>query len=120
MLTGTIEGAHSLAEGDRRRDHPRFQAGNIDANVAVIQTLKEMAAEKGASMSQLALAWLLAQGDDIVPIPGTKRRTHLAENMAAVELELDADEVAAVAAAVNPDAVSGPRYPEAQLKRLGI
>jgi aryl-alcohol dehydrogenase-like predicted oxidoreductase len=120
MLTGTLDGFDSLAENDRRKDHPRFKEENIDNNVGVIQPLKDIAAKKGVSPSQLAIAWLLHQGDDIVPIPGTKRRTHLAENMAAVDIELSADDVARIGAAVKPDAVSGTRYPEKQLGGLGI
>jgi aryl-alcohol dehydrogenase-like predicted oxidoreductase len=120
MLTGTLDGFDSLAENDRRKDHPRFKEENIVNNVSVIQPLKDIAAEKGVSPSQLAIAWLLHQGDDIVPIPGTKRRTHLAENMAAVDIALSADEVARIGAAVKPDAVSGTRYPEKQLGGLGI
>ncbi len=120
MLTGTIAGSESLAEADRRRDHPRFQDGNIDANVALVQPLKALAAEKGCSTAQLALAWLLAQGDDIVPIPGTKRRTHMAENIAAADIALGADEVARIGASIDAAAVSGARYPEGQLKTLGI
>ena len=120
MLTGTLDGFDSLAENDRRKDHPRFKEENIDNNVGVIQPLKDIASEKGVSPSQLAIAWLLHQGDDIVPIPGTKRRTHLAENMAAVEIDLSTDDVARLGAAVKPDAVSGTRYPEKQLGGLGI
>lgn len=120
MLTGTLDGFDSLSENDRRKAHPRFNEENIDNNVNVIQPLKSIAAEKGVSPSQLAIAWLLHQGDDIVPIPGTKRRTHLAENMAAVDIDLSDDEVARIGAAVKPDAVSGTRYPEKQLGGLGI
>jgi aryl-alcohol dehydrogenase-like predicted oxidoreductase len=120
MLTGTLDGFASLAENDRRKDHPRFQEGNIETNVSVVQPLKAIAAEKGVTPSQLAIAWLLHQGDDIVPIPGTKRRTHLAENMAAADIDLSADDVARIGAAVKPDAVSGTRYPEKQLGGLGI
>ena len=120
MLTGTIEGADSLGEGDRRRDHPRFQAGNIDANVAIVQPLKEIAASKGVSMPQLAIAWLLHQGEDIVPIPGTKRTAHLLENIAAADISLSAEEVQQIGAAVKADAVSGTRYPEKQLGGLSI
>ena len=120
MLTGTIDGFDSLAENDRRKDHPRFQQGNIETNVAIIQPLKAIADEKGVSTSQLSIAWLLAQGGDIVPIPGTKRRTHLAENIAAVDIELSADDVARIGAAIEPEAISGTRYPEKQLGGLGI
>lgn len=120
MLTGTIEGAESLGEGDRRRDHPRFQAENIDANVAIVQPLKEIAASKGVSMPQLAIAWLLHQGEDIVPIPGTKRTAHLLENIAAADIALSDEEVQQIGTAVKADAVSGTRYPEKQLGGLSI
>ncbi len=120
MLAGEIDGAASLAEKDRRHDHPRFTAENIDTNVAIVQPLKEMAAEKGCSAAQLAIAWLLHQGDDIVPIPGTKRRSHLAENIAAADIALSANEVARVGDAIKAEAVSGTRYPEKQLGGLGI
>lgn len=120
MLTGTIAGLDSLAEGDRRRDHPRYHEDNIETNVALVEPLKAVAAEKGCTPAQLALAWLLAQGGDIVPIPGTKRRTHMAENLEAVDIELDPDDVAAIGGALDFSAVAGDRYPEAQLKRLGI
>ena len=120
MLTGTIDGLDSLAEGDRRRDHPRYHEDNIDRNVRLVQPLKALAAEKGCSAAQLALAWLLAQGDDIVPLPGTKRRSHLAENMDVVDIELSAEEVSKIGASIDTGAVAGERYPEGQLKRLGI
>ena len=120
MLTGTIDGFDSLAENDRRKDHPRFQQGNIEANVEIIQPLKAIADEKGVSTAQLSIAWLLAQGDDIVPIPGTKRREHLMDNIAAVDLELSADDIARIGGAVIADDVSGTRYPAGQLPGLGI
>ena len=120
MLTGTIDGAHSLAEGDRRHDHPRFQTGNIEANVAIVQPLKELATAKGVAVPQLALAWLLHQGKDIVPIPGTKRTAHLLDNIAAIDIDLSEDEVREIGASVKSDAISGTRYPEKQLGGLGI
>ena len=120
MLTGAIEGFASLAENDRRKDHPRFQEGNIETNVTVIKPLREIAAAKGVTTAQLALAWLLHQGDDIVPIPGTKRRAHMEENLAAADIALSGDEVARIGAAVRPDSVAGTRYPEKQLGGLGI
>ena len=120
MLTGTITGAHSLAEGDRRHDHPRFQAENITANVALVAPLRDIAATKNVTPSQLALAWLLAQGDDILPIPGTKNKSHMLENIAASMINLSAGEIADIGAAINPDLVSGTRYPEKQLGGLGI
>jgi aryl-alcohol dehydrogenase-like predicted oxidoreductase len=120
MLTGSIAGAASLAENDRRKDHPRFQAANIDRNVTIVRPFVEIARKKGCSPAQLALAWLLHQGNDIVPIPGTKRRTHLADNIKAVDIVLGTDEVAEIGRSISPGAVSGTRYPEGQLKRLGI
>jgi aryl-alcohol dehydrogenase-like predicted oxidoreductase len=120
MLMGTIEGADSPGEGDRRRDHLRFQAGNIDANVAIVQPLKEIAVSKGVSMPQLAIAWLLHQGEDLVPIPGTKRTAHLLENIAAADISLSDEEVQQICAAVEGDAVSVTRYPERQLGGLSI
>ena len=120
MLTGVIAGAASLAENDRRRDHPRFQQGNLEKNVQIVQPLVQIAKSKGCTPAQIALAWLLHQGNDIVPIPGTKRRSHLAENARAADIALSADEVTKIGKAVDPGAVSGTRYPEGQLKRLGI
>jgi aryl-alcohol dehydrogenase-like predicted oxidoreductase len=120
MLTGTIEGFDSLAENDRRKDHPRFQQGNIEKNVQIVKPLKDIAAEKDVSTSQLALAWLLHQGDDIVPIPGSRKKAHVLENMAAADITLSADEVAKIGASVQAEEVSGTRYPEKQLAGLGI
>jgi aryl-alcohol dehydrogenase-like predicted oxidoreductase len=120
MLTGAIAGFDSLAENDRRKDHPRFQQGNIEKNVEIVQPLNAIAKEKGCTTPQLALAWLLHQGDDIVPIPGTRQTRHVLENMAAADIALTPDEVARIGVAVQPDAVSGTRYPEKQLDSLGI
>ena len=120
MLTGAIEGPESLAENDRRKDHPRFREGNIEANVRIVRPLAEIAAEKGVTSARLALAWLLAQGDDIVPIPGMRRRAHLADNIAAADLELSPEEARRIGDAVAADAVAGTRYPEKQLPGLGL
>ena len=120
MLTGAIASLDDLGETDRRRDHPRFQQGNIESNAALIKPLTDMAEAKGCTPSQLALAWLLAQGGDIVPIPGTKRRSHLADNLAAVAVRLDDAEAAALSRAVDDSQVAGTRYPKAQLATIGI
>ena len=120
MLTGAIEGFGSLSENDRRKDHPRFREGNIEANVGIVRPLAEIAAEMGVSSAQLALAWLLAQGEDIVPIPGMRRRAHLADNIAAADLQLSAEEARRIGDSVAADAVSGTRYPEKQLPGLGL
>jgi aryl-alcohol dehydrogenase-like predicted oxidoreductase len=120
MLTGAIRTMADLAENDRRRDHPRFQEGNFEANAELVRPLIEIAQAKRCKPAQLALAWLLAQGPDIVPIPGTKRRTHLAENLAALEVRLSADEAAALARAIDDTHVAGTRYPKGQLALLGL
>jgi aryl-alcohol dehydrogenase-like predicted oxidoreductase len=120
MLTGAINTAGDLAENDRRRDHPRFQGENLAANAALVRPLMALADAKRCTPAQLALAWLLAQGPDLVPIPGTKRRTHLRQNLAALDLRLSADEAAALARAIDDSRVQGTRYPQGQLALLGI
>jgi aryl-alcohol dehydrogenase-like predicted oxidoreductase len=120
MLTGAISSAADLGESDRRRDHPRFQGDNLAANAALVRPLMEMADAKRCAPAQLALAWLLAQGADMVPIPGTKRRTHLRQNLAALEVRLSADEAAALARAIDDGGVQGTRYPKGQLPLLGL
>jgi aryl-alcohol dehydrogenase-like predicted oxidoreductase len=120
MLTGAIAGAESLAENDRRKDHPRFQQGNLEKNVQIMQPLAQLAGAKGCTPAQLALAWLLHQGDEIVPIPGSKRRSHMAENAKAADISLTPDELAKIGEAIDPAVVAGTRYPAGQLKRLGI
>ena len=98
MLTGTITSADSLGDDDFRRMVPRFQGENFDANLALVATLRELAAARGVTPGQVALAWLAGQGPDVVPIPGTKRRTYLEENAAAVALELTGEEMARLSA----------------------
>lgn len=120
FLTATLKTLDALLPKDRRRDHPRFEAANIALNRALLKPLEDIAAAKRATPAQLALAWLLAQGEDVVPIPGTKRRTYLEENCAAVEVILTADEIERLSNAFAPDAAAGTRYPEKQLQGLGI
>ncbi len=120
MLTGAIASLDDLGESDRRRDHPRFQQGNLESNAALIKPLTDMAKARGCTPSQIALAWLLAQGRDVVPIPGTKRRSHLADNLAAIEVVLGADEAAALSRAIDDTQVAGTRYPKGQLASVGI
>jgi aryl-alcohol dehydrogenase-like predicted oxidoreductase len=120
MLTGSISRPQDLPEGDRRRDHPRFHDGALERNAALVRPLIEMAQAKGCAPAQLALAWLLAQGEDIVPIPGTKRRTHLRQNLAALEIRLTPEEARRLAEAVDDSQVSGTRYPGPQMATLGI
>jgi len=120
MLTGAISSLADLGPDDRRRAHPRFHDGAIESNAMLIRPLIEMAETKGCTPAQLALAWLLSQGEDIVPIPGTKRRTHLRQNLAALDVELTQAEAAALALAIDDGEVSGTRYPVPQMATLGI
>jgi len=117
FLSATIE---RVEPGDRRAEHPRFAPGNLEHNQRLLGPLQALAAAKGCTPAQLALAWLLAQGPDIVPIPGTRKRERLLENLAATAVALSADEVAALSAAFPPGAAAGARYPEAQLARVGL
>lgn len=112
FLTGTARRAEDYAEGDYRRGDPRFQGANFDANMRAASVVQDLARARGATASQMALAWLLHKGDDIVPIPGTKRRRYLEENLAAADLALAPDELAVLDRALAPDAVAGPRYNE--------
>ncbi|MGE5112150.1 MAG: aldo/keto reductase [Acidobacteriaceae bacterium] len=107
-----------LEAGDYRRNHPRFQGSNIDHNLRVRQNLEEIAAEKGCTTSQLALAWLLHEGDDIVPIPGTKHVKYLEENAAAVDIELTRDDLDRIDEIVPVGAFSGDRYTAAAMARV--
>jgi len=119
-LTATIKSVDALIAKDRRREHPRFLPENINKNNDLLRSLESIAATHKATPAQVALAWLLAQGTDIVPIPGTKRRKYLEENCAAAALTLSAAELAQLSSAFPPGAASGTRYPEKQLKALGI
>src|SRR4051812_36365961 len=110
FLTGNVKRAEEYPEGDFRRSDPRYQGENFDANVRAASAVREVASLHSATPGQIALAWLLAKGDDVVPIPGTKRRKYLEENVAAASLELTADDLARLDAALAPDAVAGPRY----------
>ncbi|WP_424932472.1 aldo/keto reductase [Amaricoccus macauensis] len=116
FLTGTYAKGQSFEAGDFRAMLPRFQDENLAANLAIVDAVKALAAEKRATPAQVALAWLLAQGDDIVPIPGTKRVKYLEENAGALDLVLSADEVAALTRAVDELAVAGARYTEEGMK----
>jgi aryl-alcohol dehydrogenase-like predicted oxidoreductase len=112
FLTGSVRRAEEYPEGDYRRGDPRYQGDNFEANVRAASVVREMAATKGATPGQIALAWLLHKGPDIVPIPGTKTRRHVEENIGATAVSLDAEEMAALDAALSADKVSGPRYNE--------
>src|SRR5262249_16782435 len=110
FLTGTAKPAEDYPESDFRRRDPRFQRGNFEANMKAAEVGRGIAGEKGAKPGQIALAWLLHKGDDIVPIPGTKRRTYLEENIAAADIDLSAEDMSRIDSSLPPDAISGPRY----------
>ena len=118
LLTGVVEDQSSLSDSDSRRRHPRFAPENLDSNMALVHRVGEIARKKGCTPGQLALAWLLAQGDDIVPIPGTKRKARLLENLGALSVELTAAELAQISAAIPVGSAAGSRYPEAQMKSV--
>ena len=120
LLTGVVDDPQAMAETDARRRHPRFAAENIATNLALVARIKAIAAKKNCTPGQLVLAWLLAQGDDIVPIPGTKRTARLVENIGALSVRLSAGDVAEIEQAVPHGAVAGLRYPEAQMKSVYV
>jgi len=111
FLTGQYASIDDLAEDDFRRNQPRFQGDNLEANLRLVARVREIAEDVGCTPVQLALAWLLHQGDDIVPIPGTKRVRYLEENAAAVDIELTAEQLAALDEAIPVGAAAGDRYP---------
>ncbi|MEO0457239.1 MAG: aldo/keto reductase [Cyanobacteria bacterium P01_A01_bin.114] len=112
FLSGSIKSIDDLAEDDYRRNSPRFQGENFAKNLAVVEQVKAIAQEKGVTASQLAIAWLLAKGENIVPIPGTKRRQYLEENAAAVDIELTPTELERIEAAAPQGVAAGDRYPD--------
>ncbi|MBP1851249.1 aldo/keto reductase [Rhizobium halophytocola] len=118
-LTGGLKKLDGLAADDFRRGLPRFQAENFDANLALVQLLEDMAAEKGVTAAQLALAWVMAQGDFIVPIPGTTKVANLEKNVAAADVTLTAEEAAQLGDLLSPTKVAGGRYPEQMAKMAG-
>jgi len=118
MLTGTVRGKADLPEGDRRLAHPRFQGDALDKNVALVKKLEAIAREKNCSVPQLALAWVLAQGKDIVPIPGTKRKQRIDENLKALDIKLSAEDVKRISDAAPVGAGAGTRYPADGMKRV--
>ena len=115
FLTGAVKRAEDYPAGDYRRTDPRYTGENFDRNVAAAGKVNALAQARGVKPGQIALAWLLAKGDDIAPIPGTKRRTYLEENVAAADIRLSVDEVAALDAALPPGSIAGPRYTENQM-----
>ncbi|MWC29678.1 aldo/keto reductase [Paenibacillus sp. MMS18-CY102] len=120
FLTGQFQKFEDLAEDDFRRNSPRFQGDNFARNLELVVRIREIAASKGCQPSQLALAWLLAQGDDIVPIPGTKRRAYLEENVGALAVTLTAEELALIEETAPKGVAFGSRYPEASMKMINL
>jgi aryl-alcohol dehydrogenase-like predicted oxidoreductase len=120
FLTGTMKTLDALLPKDRRREHPRFSPDNIARNAGLLEPLERIAAERKSTPAQVAIAWLLAQGDEVVPIPGTKRRAYLEQNCAAADIALTKDEIGALSKAFAPNVAAGTRYPEKQLAGLGI
>jgi aryl-alcohol dehydrogenase-like predicted oxidoreductase len=120
MLTGTVHGKADLPEGDRRLQHPRFQGEALDSNVSLVKKLEAIAAEKKCTPAQLVLAWVLAQGKDVLPIPGTKRRERIDENLAALNLKLSPAELKRISDAAPVGAGAGTRYPAETMKRVYI
>ena len=118
MLTGSVRGKADLPEGDRRLQHPRFQGEYLDKNLSIVGKLEAIAKEKKCTAPQLALAWLLAQGKDVIAIPGTKRKARLDENLAALDVRLSAEDIRHISAAAPSGAGAGPRYPAEAMKRV--
>jgi aryl-alcohol dehydrogenase-like predicted oxidoreductase len=116
FLTGAIKSPDDFAADDYRRTNPRFQGENFTRNLALVGKVKELAAEKGCSAAQLALAWVLAQGEHIVPIPGTRRRRNLDENLGALEVRLSDDELAQIDAVFPAGVSAGARYPDGMMR----
>ncbi|HEY4165538.1 MAG TPA: aldo/keto reductase [Reyranella sp.] len=120
LLTGSVKAASDIPEGDGRGRHPRFAGDNLARNLLLAAAIEAMAKAKGCTPGQVALAWLLAQDSDIVPIPGTKRSARVDENVAATGVPLGADEVAKLSAALPPGAAAGGRYPDGGMKAVYI
>jgi aryl-alcohol dehydrogenase-like predicted oxidoreductase len=118
FLTGEVKRAEEYPENDFRRNDPRYQGENYDANVKAAQIVRDIAAAKGAKPGQIALAWLLHKGEDIVPIPGTKRRKYLEENIAAADIILAPAQLQALDDALAADKIAGPRYPETMMSMV--
>ncbi len=118
LLTGSVHGSADLPEGDRRLQHPRFQGENLDRNVAIVARLEAIAREKNCTPAQLVLAWLLAQGKDVVAIPGTKRKQRVDENLAALDVRLSREDLQSISEAAPVGAGAGTRYPADGMKRV--
>lgn len=118
LLTGAVKQASDIPEGDGRGRHPRFSGDNLTRNLGLVAAIEAMAKAKGCTAGQVALAWLLAQGTDIVPIPGTKRVERVDQNLAALDVVLSAADVASLSSAIPPGAAAGGRYADAQMKAV--
>jgi aryl-alcohol dehydrogenase-like predicted oxidoreductase len=118
LMTGVLDDPKNMTDADTRRRHPRFAAENVSHNVALVRSIEEIARERHCTLGQLALAWLLARGNDIVPIPGTKRKERLAENIGALSVKLTADDLAQISDSIPVGAAAGLRYPEGLMKSL--
>ena len=115
FLTGSVKRAEEYPESDYRHNDPRYQGENFDANMRAASVVRVLAEQKGATPGQIALAWLLDEGPDIVPIPGTKKRTHLEDNVGATAVSLSDEDMSKLDAALSPENVAGPRYTEKQM-----
>ncbi len=120
FLSGRIRALDALGADDRRREHPRFAAENLRKNVGLLDPLDAIAKAKGCTQAQVALSWVLARGSDVVPIPGTKHPAYIEENARALDIALTGEEIAALERAFPPGVAAGTRYPEGQMKRVGI
>jgi aryl-alcohol dehydrogenase-like predicted oxidoreductase len=118
LMTGVVDDQKNISDNDTRRRHPRFAAQNISHNIGLVSGIEEIARERHCTLGQLALAWLLARGEDIIPIPGTKRKERLLENIGALGVELTADDMAQISDTIPVDAAAGLRYPEALMNSL--
>ncbi|PYS58036.1 MAG: aldo/keto reductase, partial [Acidobacteria bacterium] len=118
FLTGSVKPAEEYPESDYRHNDPRYKGENFDANMRAASAVRELAGQKGATPGQIALAWLLHKGPDIVPIPGTNKRTHLEDNVGAVAVSLSDEEMSGLDAALSPENVAGPRYTEKQMAQV--
>jgi len=120
FLTGRFQRFEDLPPDDNRRNHPRFQGENFNRNLALVERVRQIAAEKRCTPAQLALAWLLARGTDIVPIPGTKKRKYLEENVGALRAKLTADDLRRIDEVAPKGVAAGERYPAAAMQRVNL